>query len=315
MGAPLIVVDPLMPIRSGSAPGARFVDPTALARIDNLELLARITVEGFLSGLHRSPHLGLSLDFAEHRQYMPGDDIRRVDWRLYARTDRYYVKEFESDTNTNFVLLLDISRSMSYASDGISKLDYARFLAACLAFFSHGQRDRVGLVTFDQDIVEYVPPSAKHLDVLLHTLDRIDAGRPGGLGKPLLKTAGLLPRRGMIVLISDLYEEPQAVFDALKPLGARGHDVIVFHLLDPTEIEFPFDAAANFEDLESGERLPVDPETLREQYRELVRAHVATLGRKLSGTGIDYAMFNTAMPLDHALFSYLSRRRKLQRVR
>lgn len=304
-----------MPIRSAADRGARFVDPAVLARIDNLELLARITVEGFLSGLHRSPHLGLSLDFAEHRQYTPGDDTRRVDWRLYARTDRYYVKQFESDTNTNFVLLLDISRSMSYSGGGVSKLDYARYLAACLAFFSHGQRDRVGLVTFDSGIVGYVPPSAKHLDVLLHTLDRSSAGNPGELSGPLLKIAGLLPRRGIVVLISDLYYEPQAVFDALKPLGARGHDLMVFHLLDEAELEFPFDAAANFQDLESGDLLPVEPETLREQYRELVAAHVATLDRKLSGAGIDYAMFNTALPLDHALFRYLSARCKLQRVR
>lgn len=304
-----------MVMQPGSARGARFVDPAVLARIDNLELLARITVEGFLSGLHRSPHLGLSLDFAEHRQYSPGDDTRRVDWRLYARTDRYYVKQFESDTNTNFVLLLDISRSMSYSSGAVSKLDYARYLAACLAFFSHGQRDRVGLVTFDSDIASYVPPSAKHLDVLLHTLDRSEAGRPGELGSPLLKIAGLLPRRGIVVLISDLYYEPQAVFDALKPLGARGHDLMVFHLLDDAELEFPFDAAANFEDLESGDLLPVEPETLREQYRELVATHVAALDRKLSGAGIEYAMFNTALPLDHALFRYLSARRKLQRVR
>src|SRR5438132_3747389 len=160
-------------------PGANFLDPRVLARIDNLALLARIVVEGFLNGLHHSPYLGLSVDFAEHRAYMPGDDIRRIDWRLWARTDRFYVKEFEADTNANFSVILDISRSMDFGSGGITKFDYARYLAACLAWFSRKQRDRVGLVTFDDDMVDRVPPSAKNLNVVLHTLDRVKAGKPG----------------------------------------------------------------------------------------------------------------------------------------
>ncbi|HEV2132068.1 MAG TPA: DUF58 domain-containing protein [Longimicrobiaceae bacterium] len=295
--------------------GAQFVDPKVLARIDNLKLLATTVVDGFINGLHRSPYFGLSLDFAEHRQYMPGDDIRRVDWRLYARTDRYYVKEFEADTNANFLLLLDLSRSMSYSSGGVSKLDYARYLAASLAYFSHQQRDRVGLVTFDTDTLDYVPPSAKHLDVVLHTLDRAQAGRPGALGPPLRKIADQLRRRGIVVLISDLYEEPDAVVEAMTHLRGKGNDLIVFHLLDPAELEFPFDDATNFEDLETGERLPLVPEALREQYRELVAGHVSTLSRVLGENQIDYAMFNTGLPLDHALFNYLSSRERLSRVR
>src|SRR5215467_12364692 len=158
-----------------SIPGARFVDPKILARIGSLDLLARSVVEGFINGLHRAPYFGASIDFAEHRGYVAGDDIRRVDWRLYARTDRYFVKQYEADTNSNFAVLLDVSKSMSFASQGISKLEYSSYLAACLAYLSHRRRDRVGIVTFDEDIVSFVPPSAKHFNVLLQTLDRAKA--------------------------------------------------------------------------------------------------------------------------------------------
>jgi len=296
-------------------PGAGFIDPKVLARIDTLELVARTVVDGFINGLHRSPYLGLSLDFAEHRAYMPGDDIRRIDWRLYARTDRYYVKEFEADTNSNFMVLLDISRSMDYGSEGLTKLDYARFLGASLAYFSHEQRDRVGLVTFDDDVVDYVPASAKHLDVLLHTIDRIEATKAGRLKPALDRIAATLRRRGFIVLVSDFYEEPESVVEAVQPLRYRGHDVIVFHVMDPAELEFPFDEAGSFEDLESGEKIPIVPETQRTGYRELVQNHLATLARLFSEERIDYAMLPTNRPLDYALFSYLSQREKLSRVR
>ncbi len=295
--------------------GSGFVDPKVLARIDNLELVAKYVVDGFINGLHRSPYLGLSLDFAEHRQYMPGDDIRRIDWRLYARTDRYYVKEYEADTNANFVAVLDVSRSMDYASRGISKLDYGRYLAASLAYFSSEQRDRVGLVTFDDDMRAYVPPSAKHLEVVLHTLDRVEASRPGSLKAPLQKATESLRRRGIIALISDFYAEPEAVFDAVKPLRARGHDVMVFHLLDPAEIEFPFDEAASFEDLESGEKIPIVPETQSAKYRELIQSHVAALNKLFKEAQIEYGLFDTATPLDYALFTYLSNRERLSRIR
>ncbi len=300
---------------SGVVPGAGFIDPKALSRINNLELLARTVVDGFINGLHRSPYVGLSLDFAEHRGYMPGDDIRRIDWRVYARTDRYYVKQFEADSNANFSVLLDVSRSMSFASGEISKLDYARYLAASLTYFSHKQRDRVGIVTFDDAIVERVPPSAKHLDVVLHTLDRIDPGRPGNLGAPLSRMVEYFRRRGILVLVSDLYDDPHTILEALKPLRYQGNDLIVFHVLDPAEIDFPYDEASSFQDLESGERIPVVPANLRDQYRALVREHSETLARLCTENRIDYALFNTGIPLDYALFRYLSRREKLSRVR
>ena len=294
---------------------ARFMDPKILGRIDNLELLARMVVEGFISGLHRSPYLGRSVDFAEHRAYMPGDDIRRIDWRLFARADRFYVKEFEADTNTSFTLILDLSRSMTFGSRGITKLDYARYLAACLAYFSHKQRDRVGLVTFDEDIVDFVPPSAKHLEVVLHKIDRMKPGRRGALGPPLAKVAEAIRRRGIMVLISDFYEEPEAVLDAVKVLRYKGNDLIVFHVLDPAEVEFPFDEVANYQDLETEEAIPVIPEYLREQYRKLVAEHIDRLSRWLGDNRIDYTLFDTSTPLDYALFSYLSNRQRLSRVR
>ena len=294
---------------------ARFMDPKILGRIDNLELLARMVVEGFISGLHRSPYLGRSVDFAEHRAYMPGDDIRRIDWRLFARADRFYVMEFEADTNTSFTLILDLSRSMTFGSRGITKLDYARYLAACLAYFSHKQRDRVGLVTFDEDIVDFVPPSAKHLEVVLHKIDRMKPGRRGALGPPLAKVAEAIRRRGIMVLISDFYEEPEAVLDAVKVLRYKGNDLIVFHVLDPAEVEFPFDEVANYQDLETEEAIPVIPEYLREQYRKLVAEHIDRLSRWLGDNRIDYTLFDTSTPLDYALFSYLSNRQRLSRVR
>jgi uncharacterized protein (DUF58 family) len=309
----------------------RLIDPAVLARIGDLELVARVVVEGVINGLHRSPHLGSSMDFAEHRAYMPGDDIRRIDWKLFARSDRHFVKEFEADTNTNFTVLLDISPSMHYGGSPegggtLSKLDYARYLSACLAYLASTQRDRVGMVTFDDAIRDFVPPSAKHLNVLLHTLDRLadaprPASRPTGSAPRSPATLASLTRRigesfrrrSMVLLISDFYEEPRAILDALTYLRGKGNDLMVFHVLDRRELEFPFTDSANFVDLETGERMPVIPDYLRSQYRALVAEHIATLGRVLGENRIDYALFETHKPLDHALFRYLSSRERLRK--
>ena len=296
-------------------PGARFVDPKILARIGNLELLARTVVDGFINGLHRAPFFGASIDFAEHRGYVAGDDIRRVDWRLYARTDRYYVKQYDADTNTNFTILFDVSRSMSFASRGVSKLEYGSFLAACLAYLATRQRDRVGIITFDEEIVTHVPASAKHFNQVLLTLDRARATRPGHLSEPLKKMAEHFKRRGILLLISDFYDEPDAILEAIKPLRFLGNELIVFHVLDPREIDFGYKDASSFEDLESGEQIPVVPESLREEYRGMIRAHIDALTTKFSEHRIDYTVLNTADPLDRALFSYLSARERLMRVR
>jgi len=302
-------------IDSSAIPGARFVDPKVLARIGNLELVARSVVEGFINGIHRSPFFGASVDFAEHRGYVAGDDIRRVDWRLYARTDRFYIKEYEADSNANFSVLLDVSKSMGYGSAGMSKLDYARMLTGCLTYLVHRQRDRVGFIAFDDDIVEHVPPSAKHMETVLHVLDRLKPSKPGNLRAPLHKMAEHFGRRGLLVLISDFYEDPDAVLEAVGPLRFRGNDIIVFHVLDESELNFTFSSPAAFEDLESGEQLPVVPEVLAEQYRELVKAHTTGLTERFSANRIDYNLINTSQPLDHALFTYLSARERLTRVR
>ncbi len=296
-------------------PGARFVDPQILARIRNLELLARTVVDGFINGLHRAPYFGASIDFAEHRGYVPGDDIRRVDWRLYARTDRYFVKQYEADTNANFMALVDVSKSMSFASRGVTKLEYASFLAACLGYLSQRQRDRVGIVTFDQEIVTHVPPSAKHFNVMLQTLDKARAERPGRILEPLTKLAEHFKRRSIVALISDLYESPDAVLDALKPYKFLGNDVVVFHVLDPAEIDFPYTDPSRFEDLESGEEVPVVPESFADQYREMIRAHIDAFTTRCSEARIDYMLLNTSRPLDDALFTYLGNRERLMRVR
>jgi uncharacterized protein (DUF58 family) len=296
-------------------PGARFVDPRVLARIGNLELVARFVVEGFISGLHRSPHLGFSTDFAEHRPYMPGDDIRHMDWRLYARTDRFYLKEFEADTNTNFLIILDVSKSMGYGSGEITKLDYAKFVGACLAYFSNRQRDRVGLATIDKDIVEYVPPSAKHLYQVLYALERAEAQGTGSMAMPLLKISESVRRRSILLILSDLYESPDAIRDAVGPLRDSGHDVVVMHVLDPAELNFPFDSAATFEDLENKERLPIVPARLRNRYTQLVREHRESIEALLGEGRVDYLLVDTSKPVDALLFDFLVRRERMRTVR
>ncbi len=301
--------------RTRAGTGTQFLDPAVLGRIGNLQLLAKTVVDGFLTGLHRSPYLGFSIDFAEHRAYMPGDDIRRIDWKLFARTDRYYIKLFEADTNANFVVLLDVSKSMSYGSHSLTKLDYARYLAACLTFFSSQQRDRVGLVTFDSEIVEWVRPSMKHLDTVLHVLDRATAGRRGSLEAPLLQVTELLGRKGILVLISDFYEDPDKVISAVGPLRASGHDVVVFHVMDPAELEFPFEDPSGFEDMETQEQIPVIPLKLREDYKRMVSAHSEALRDRFTGNRIDYTLLDTSKPLDLALFQYLLARERLSKTR
>jgi len=296
-------------------PGARYVDPKVLARIKDLELLARSVVDGFINGLHRAPYFGASIDFAEHRGYVPGDDIRRVDWKVYARTDKYFVKQYEADTNANFSVLLDVSRSMGFASQGVSKLEYGSYLAACLAYLSMRQRDRVGIITFDEDIVSYVPPSAKHFNVLLHTLDRARAERPGRLLDVVGRAAEHFKRRSIVALISDLYEDPDALIDVLKTYAFMGNDLVVFHVLDPAEIEFPYREPSRFRDLESTEQVPVVPGVFAEQYRKLIRQHIDTLTAKFSESRIDYMQLDTSKPLDDALFRYLGNRERLMRVR
>ena len=213
------------------------------------------------------------------------------------------------------MVVLDVSKSMSFGSRGVTKLDYGRYLAACLSYLSTKQRDRVGIVTFDDDIVERVPPSAKHFDVTLHTLDKMNPGRPGALGPPLYKATEFFKRRSILAIISDFYEEPTKVLDAIKPLRFAGNDVIMFHVLDPAEVDFPYDDSISFQDLETERRVPVVPDKLRDQYRALIQEHIQSISQLCSQNRIDYAFLNTKVPLDHALFKYLAMRHKLTKIR
>ncbi len=311
-----------MPVTQHQDPAARFLDPVTLARIGNLQLIARAVVQGFISGLHRSTFLGRSVDFAEHRPYMPGDDIRRLDWRLFARSDRFHVKEFEADTNANFVVAVDISGSMDFAHRGIRKLDYARFLAACLSAFSRRQRDRVGLVTFDAGLREFVPPSAKHLDTVLRRLASVTPGpmRKEGTGEDSLagvfaRMGAVLSRRGLVAVVSDFYEPAEQVIAAFDRLRATGHDIMAFHVLDPAERDLDLAGIADFDDrgarirdIETGAVIDVQPNRIREDYRELIEGHIRELGSGLGRRGVDHVLTDTATPLDFALFRYLSER-------
>ncbi len=296
-------------------PGQRFIDPEVLTRIDNLELVARGVVDGFISGLHRSPMLGMSVDFAEHRAYMPGDDVRRIDWRLFARTDRLYVKEFEADTNANLHLLLDVSRSMDFGSGAVTKLEYAKFLAASLAYLSRRQRDRIGLITFDNEIVEVIPPSIRHFNTVLLALDRLTAGGASNYREPLAKIALNLGRRSLVVLISDLYDTPERLLGAINQLRYRGNDLIVFHLLDPQELSLDLGDVSSVEDLESGVNLPLAAEQFQDRYRQLIQDHRAELERRFGANQIDYIFADISQPLDNILFRYLSDRERQNRTR
>jgi uncharacterized protein (DUF58 family) len=288
----------------------RFLDPAVVARLGTLELKARTIVEGLLSGLHRSPFKGFSVEFAEYRQYIPGDDLSTIDWKVYARSDRYYVKKFEEDTNLDCHVMLDVSASMAYGARGMTKFEYGACLAASLAYLMNRQRDAVGLTAFNDGIVEMLPASARagHLRNLLVTLQRLAPSNETNVSKPLHQVAGSLSKRGLVVLISDLFDDPDAVIRWLKHFQFRGTDVIVFHILDPDEIDFPFEHATRFEDLETREEVMAVPGLVRQRYLGEIGALIDRYKRDLGGAGIDYQLLNTARPLELALLSYLSTR-------
>jgi uncharacterized protein (DUF58 family) len=293
-----------------TAPDRPFLDPAVVARLGTLELKARTIVEGFLSGLHRSPFKGFSVEFAEYRQYMPGDDLSTIDWKVFARSDRYYVKKFEEETNLDAHLLLDVSGSMGYGSTAMTKFEYAACLAASLAYLMNRQRDAVGLTAFDDKIVEMLPAASRpgHLRNMLVTLDRLKLGRETNVSKPLHQIVDSLSKRGMVVLISDLLDEPGAVIRSLKHFQFRGNDVIAFHVLDPDEIDFPFERATKFEDLETSEEILAVPAAVRDHYLKEMAGLIDRYRRELGASGIDYELLSTKRPLELALMSYLSTR-------
>lgn len=296
---------------ASSAPrAARFLDPAALMRIKNLEMRSKVIVEGFLTGLHRSPYHGFSVEFSEYRQYTPGDDPRYVDWKLYARTDRFFLKRFREETNLRCNLLVDLSRSMSFGSGPITKADYAKTCAATIAYFLWLQRDAVGLVTFDHAIGDVLPPRyrAGHLHRLMMLLERATGGQSTDLVAPLEQIAKTTIKRGVVILISDLLAPVESIKTRLGYLRSQGHDVILLRALDPAEIEFEFKKESLFEDLETGRQLYVDPKSIRDSYLQKFQAHSLELRRACDGLGVELVQLRTDQPLELALFDFLAAR-------
>ena len=304
---------PIVPTQSSSVqPPARFLDPELLAHINSLELLARAVVEGFMSGLHRSPYTGFSTEFTEYRQYNQGDDLRYLDWRLLGRTDRYFIKKYRADTNTQCHLLVDTSASMKYSSaSSITKLQYAQFLAASIAYLLNRQQDSVGLVAFDKRVHTHVPARNRtgHMRTIFGYLSQLTAGEESNLSESLHQLAEILNRRGIVVIISDFYDHPDRLKEAFQHLRFKGHDLVAFHVLDQNELDFQFDEPVLLlEDSETQEQMPVLPDVVMNGYRERIRRHVDKMRQSAASNNVDYEMMTTKQPLDYALFSFLSRR-------
>lgn len=291
------------------------MDPQALMRIRNLELRARVVVEGFWTGLHRSPYHGFSVEFTEYRQYASGDDLRYLDWRVLGRSDRYFIKRYEDETNLRCHLVVDQSRSMAYSSVGHTKAEYAATLAATLAWFLHRQGDATGLLTFDDQIREYLPARNRpgHLRQLLLALDKPAEGRVTDLVTPLRRVAEILRKRGLVLLLSDLLAPIELLEAQLTVLVASGHEVALFQILDPAEVELSFDQPAWFEDLESGRTVFVDPVASRTRYQERLEAHTRNLQRICQRLGIAWQRVLTREPLEQALFEFLRMRAQARR--
>ena len=289
---------------------AKLIDPQALMTIRSLELRARAVVEGFWSGIHRSPYHGFSVEFTEYRQYSPGDDTRYVDWRVFARTDRYFIKKYEDETNLRVHLLVDQSRSMDYGSGNYTKATYASTLAATLAYFLHLQGDAVGLLTFDEQVRDYLPARHRvgHLRQLMLALERPAAGKATDLDAPLERITSLIRKRGLVALISDFLAPLDRLEKNLIALTAGGHEVTVFHIADAAELNLGIESAAIFEDVESSRRLYIDPATARAAYMKKFEAHCAALRASCRKLGISYHLLSTSQPLEIALFEFLQQR-------
>lgn len=289
-----------------------FLDPSILAGLDNLELRARVVVEGFLSGMHKSPHRGFSVEFNDYRNYNRGDDMRHVDWKLYARTDKFYIKQYEDETNVRCVIVLDTSASMAYSSGGISKLNYGVTLASALAYFIMRQRDAVGLITFDDEIKEFLPPKCRqpHLMRILRALSQVKPGTKTDVVKPLTNLAATLTKKSIVVLITDMLDDEERIIRTLQNLRAMGNDVITFQVMDDAELNFPFNEASEFIDMENNESFITTPATIRKSYLDNLNEFLSYCKKQCQTSGVDYCLLNTANPLDEALSSYMSKRAK-----
>jgi uncharacterized protein (DUF58 family) len=295
----------------------RFLDPQVLASISSLDLVAKTVVDGFVAGLHRSPTFGFSQEFAEYRQYVEGDDLRHVDWNVYARTDRIYLKRFKGETNSQLLVLLDTSASMSYGTvpfkgGTISKLDYARFIAASLVYMSNQQRDAAGIIVFDDDVRAYVPPSTRQgqLMRLLHTIEQAENGTRTDFAKPFAHFQQYLHRRSIVAVLSDFYADPAEIIKVVEPLRFRGNDVVMFHLLDPNELAPKFRDPVLLLDSEDDSSMEISPEYARNEYRAKIDNHRKVLGDKAAAAGLDYVFLDTSKPLDQGLRNYLAIRQR-----
>lgn len=291
---------------------ARLLTPDILAGLANLELVARTAVEGFLVGLHRSPRFGFSQEFAEFRAYAEGDDPRFIDWNVYARTERTYVRRYQGETNTRLMVLLDASASMGYQSAGTTKLQYGKYLAAALAYLATRQHDPVGLIVFDDSIRHYRPPSSRagSLQAVLHALDSVTPGRSTDLEGCFRKFREHLSRRGLVAVISDLYCDPLAMTRAVQPLAYTGHDIVFFQVLDPGELQPRWRDSVLFEDMESGQTMEVSPDYLEHGYAERLEEHLAGVRNAAASVGADIVLARTDEPLDRALRRYLMFRQR-----
>jgi uncharacterized protein (DUF58 family) len=290
----------------------RFLDPAVLASISSLDLIAKTVVDGFVSGLHRSPDFGFSQEFAEYRAYSQGDDLRHVDWNLFARTERCYLKRYEGETNGQLTILLDASNSMQFGSRRPSKADYSRYIAASLFYLAiRHQRDAAGVIVFDDDVRSYVQPSTRQgqLARLFAALEQAEPRARTNFLKPLAHFQALLHRRGIVIVVSDFYEDPETIVQAIEPLRFRGNDVVLFHILDPQEIRPLLKSPAILVDLESDQKIEVIPEYVNSTYREKLQRHIEHLRQRTRDAGLEYQLLPTDRPLDSVLREYLSLRR------
>jgi uncharacterized protein (DUF58 family) len=293
----------------------QFLDPAALAKMSRLDLVAKGVVEGFITGLHRSPFHGFSVEFAEHREYVAGDNIKDVDWQAFARSDRYMIKQYQEETNLRAYILLDLSGSMGYRSDdaGISKLEYGCFLAACLAYLLARQQDPVGLITFDEQVRTFMPPGSTtvHLNLLLRELEKIAPGRRTDCSTSFHHLAEHIKRRGLLIIISDLYDDPREVVRSLRHFRYKKHEVMLFHVFDRAELEFPFSRLTDFVDMETGERIQIDPKYIRKEYLSLIQEFVDLYKNDCSASRVEYMHTHTGVPYDRMLSQFLSARSRI----
>jgi len=293
-----------------------YFEPAKVGRLANMNLVARHVVEGFITGLHRSPHRGFSVEFSEHREYSPGDDLRHLDWVAFGRTDRYYIKQYEQETNLRAYVLLDVSGSMNYRYDApLTKMQYGCYLTACLTYLMARQQDVAGVIAFDDDIRLHLPPASSpaHLDRVFTGLEKLEPGRNTAIAETFHQLAERIAKRGLIIIISDLYDEPDAVLNALQHFCYKKHQVILFHVFDPAELELPFKRMTNFVDLETSDRVQVDPRLLRDAYCDEVKAFVDHYRKECSDRNIEYVLAPTDTPYERMLLTYLARRRMLKR--